>query len=520
MGRHLLIAFGIDAKGRERHMLLEIASTPGKKSQVIGVPVFEDFTYGGPQSPIEKERFVERGFSGAVGQALWLYDGHGWRVLLGTGKRDRVCAESIRCSVAYFVQECRNVQYASLFVNDLIPSGVSRISCGQVLAEGALLGEYEFTRYKTKAGASTLEELTLVVEESYIESLRRGINLGKIIAAGVVLARDLVNEPGGELTPSRFVEVAEGIALANGLVVDVWDRQRLLAEGMGGVVAVAAGSSEAPYLLKLSYIPKKDNGTVVLVGKGVTFDSGGLSLKSAVGMTHMKTDMAGAAAVLGAMSVLREAGVSVRVVGFLPVIENMPGEHAMKPGDVLRIRNGCTIEVINTDAEGRLVLADALCLAAEMAPCAIVDIATLTRGALVALGREVAAMMGNHRGWLDQVRQAAYRAGEEVWELPLVDSYRPLIESSVADLKNVAASEEASPIVAGLVLREFVNAVPWVHLDIAGRSSADVVYQRGGATGFGVRTLVEVLRGFERLEPLCGIEVGADEVCRGWPLAS
>lgn len=505
--------------------MLETANVPGEGSRVVGVPVFEDLTGGESAFPVDEQRCAEQGFRGAVGQALWLPGEGGWLVLLGAGNRDRLCAESIRRAVAFFVRECRHVENVSLFVNGLFPAGVSGTAVGQVAAEGTLLGEYEFTRYKTNARPPRLRRLTLVAEDGRTEELRRGVEAGKAVAAAVALARDLVNEPGSQLTPRRFVEVAEGVASSNALAVEVWGRERLLAEGMGGLAGVAAGTSEAAYLLKVSYLPAGavalagDEASVVLVGKGVTFDSGGLSLKSAVGMTHMKTDMAGAAAVLGAMSALRQVGVTVRVVAYLPMTENMPGDHAVKPGDILRMRNGRTIEVKNTDAEGRLLLADALCLAAEQAPCAIVDIATLTRGALVALGRDVAAMMGNHRGWLDQVKAAARRAGERVWELPLVGSYRGLIESDVADMKNVAASDEASPIVAGLVLGEFVGSVPWVHLDISGRSLAGVAYERGGTTGFGVRTLIELLCGFERPAPPSGIESAGDDSCLGWPLA-
>jgi len=239
---------------------------------------------------------------------------------------------------------------------------------------------------------------------------------------------------------------------------------------------------------------------VALVGKGITFDSGGLSIKSAEGMEAMKTDMSGAAAVLGVMSALADLGVGTRVVGIVPAAENMPGGRATRPGDVLRIRNGTTVEVLNTDAEGRLVLADGLSLAAEEGVDAIIDLATLTGACVVALGKKVAGLMGNHPGWINQVHDAATRAGEAVWPLPLPVDYRKGLESEIADLRNIGRGRWGGALTAGLFLKEFVGDVAWAHLDIAGpaRSDDDEGYLTKGGTGFGVRTVLEVLRRFQR----------------------
>ncbi len=236
------------------------------------------------------------------------------------------------------------------------------------------------------------------------------------------------------------------------------------------------------------------------MGKGVVFDSGGLSLKTAAGMETMKTDMSGAAAVIAAMSALRDLEVETRVIGFVPLVENMPSGNAMRPGDVLRIRNGKTVEVLNTDAEGRLILADALSLASEEKPDAIVDIATLTGAVTVALGEKIGGLMGTNDAWNAQVKAAADRVGERLWPLPLPDDYRKLLDSEVADLRNVGTGGGAGTLVAGLFLREFVDGVPWVHLDVAGtaRASADDGYVTKGGTGFGVRTFVELARTFEK----------------------
>ena len=237
-----------------------------------------------------------------------------------------------------------------------------------------------------------------------------------------------------------------------------------------------------------------------LVGKGVVFDSGGLSLKTADGMETMKTDMSGAAAVIGAMSVLRTAGVQSKVIGFVPTTENMPGPKAIKPGDVLKIRNGKTVEVLNTDAEGRLILADGLSLAAEEKPDAVIDLATLTGACVVALGMKIAGLMGNDEPWIGQVRDAAERAGELMWHLPLPQEYRKDLDSEIADLKNITGGRGGGALTAGLFLSEFTGDVPWVHLDIAGpaRAPSDDGYIAKGGTGFGVRTLVEVLSNFEK----------------------
>jgi leucyl aminopeptidase len=268
---------------------------------------------------------------------------------------------------------------------------------------------------------------------------------------------------------------------------------------MGGVLGVGQGSEQAPRFLKMTYAPSGARGRpLALVGKGVVFDSGGLSLKTAGGMETMKTDMSGAAAVIAAMSALRDLGVKTRVLGYIPLVENMPSGNAMRPGDVLRIRNGKTVEVLNTDAEGRLILADGLSLAVEEGVDAIVDLATLTGACVVALGDKSAGLMGNDDDWSDQVRAAADRAGEPVWPLPLPTEYRKQLESEVADMKNIGGSYGGA-LTAGLFLQEFVDGAPWVHLDIAGpaRAGADDGYLTKGGTGFGVRTLVELARSFE-----------------------
>ncbi|HEY0399686.1 MAG TPA: leucyl aminopeptidase, partial [Acidimicrobiia bacterium] len=382
---------------------------------------------------------------------------------------------------------------------DAVPSGGDRVAAAQALAEGAALGAYKFLRYKQKSEAPALERFVVLGKKD--DAVQKGLDRGVAVAAAVAWARDLVNEPAGAMTPTQLAEEARRAAEEGGLEYEVLDEVEIANQGLGGLLGVSLGSDQPPRLVKLTYTPKgKPTGTVALVGKGITFDSGGLSLKTADGMETMKTDMSGAAAVIGAMSVLRAAGVPAKVIGFVPTTENMPGGRAIKPGDVLKIRNGKTVEVLNTDAEGRLILADGLSLAVEEKPDAIIDLATLTGACVVALGMKWAGVMGNNEGWIGQVRGAADRAGEPIWPLPLPEEYRKDLDSEIADLKNISGNRGGGALTAGLFLSEFAGDVPWAHLDIAGpaRASGDDGYIAKGGTGFGVRTLVEVLSTFEK----------------------
>ena len=311
-----------------------------------------------------------------------------------------------------------------------------------------------------------------------------------------------MNEPPSSLTPEKFAATfVERFAGVAGVTVEVWDEDRIATERLGGLLGVARGSTQPPRLVRVQYQPADPieiDGRVphlALVGKGITFDSGGLSLKTATGMETMKTDMGGAAAVLSAVDAAAALGARIRITAFTPLTENMPSGSAIKPGDVLTTRNGKTIEVLNTDAEGRLVLADGLTLAAEEGPDAIVDLATLTGAQVVALGKEIAGLLGNDDGLMAELRAAGDRAGEPLWPLPLPDDYRSHIESEIADMRNVGRPGQAGSIAAAMLLREFVADVPWAHLDIAGpaRSDENSRYLSKGGTGFGVRTLVELV---------------------------
>jgi leucyl aminopeptidase len=358
-----------------------------------------------------------------------------------------------------------------------------------------MLGSYRFDELKGRPGEQPrLTRVHLVHADG--EALAGDVDHGAVVAGGVALTRDLVNRPGGTLNARDLAAVAEDVGRRGGLAVEIWDLERCRAERLGGLLGVNAGSVEEPRLIRLQYAPAGgETGSIALVGKGITFDSGGLSLKPADGMHTMKSDMGGAAAILGAMSALVAVEPSVRVTAFLAATDNMPSGSAMKVGDVIRIRNGTTVEVMNTDAEGRLVLADALALAVEERPDAIVDLATLTGAAMVALGRRYAGVMGNDDQLRDDLLGAADVVGEHLWPLPLPEDYRKDIDSKVADLRNVGTDRYGGALRAGLFLQEFVDELPWAHLDIAGPVFSDEVDGEltGGATGFGVRTLLALL---------------------------
>ncbi|HVM01454.1 MAG TPA: leucyl aminopeptidase, partial [Acidimicrobiales bacterium] len=440
---------------------------------------------------------ARRGFEGRVGETMVVpAAGATTVVAVGVGPPEKVDGEALRRAAAAFVRAVWNDERAATTLLAAAPPTLAAADAARAVAEGAALAGYRFTSFKSEPRACRLESLTVVAEGEAAVGVERGARL----AEAVMLARDLINTPAAEMTPARLAEVAaEVVEREGGLALTVLDETAIAVERLGGLLGVAAGSHQPPRLLEIVYEPPDARGAVALVGKGVTFDSGGLSIKPADGMETMKTDMSGAAAVLAAMSTLPAFGPDVKVVAIIPATENMPGGRATKPGDVLRIRNGKTVEVLNTDAEGRLILADGLSLAVEAGVDAVVDVATLTGACKVALGTRVAGLMGNHDGWVAQVRAAAERAGEQVWPLPLPEDYRRQIDSEVADVKNIGG-RWAGALTAGLFLREFVDDVPWAHLDIAGpaRSEDDEGYLSKGGTGFGVRTLVELLSSFER----------------------
>ncbi len=364
------------------------------------------------------------------------------------------------------------------------------------LAEGFGLAGYRFEKYKSRDDKpKPVEELTLVTPAAPPErALDRTWKDLEIMLAAVSLVRDLVNEPAGVKTPAYLGTLARRLGKEAGIGVEVWERRRIVAERLEGLLAVARGSTEDPRFIRLRYRGKGARRRVALIGKGITFDSGGLSLKPAKSMETMKCDMAGGATVLAVMTALGRLKPAIDVDGFVPATENLPSGTAQKPGDVIRYRNGKTVEVLNTDAEGRLILADALAIAAAEKPDVIIDLATLTGACVIALGPQVAGIYGNRQPIVDRLVALGRETGEPLWQLPLVPEYRDDIKSAVADLKNVGGGTAGS-ITAALFLQEFVGDTPWIHMDIAGPAFAekDLPYAPRGGTGFGVRTLVRYL---------------------------
>ena len=472
------------------------------RADVLAVPVFADRTLSPGAQAVDTllggtlVAFMERaGFDGSRGQTIFVpIDASAKTALLvGMGKADDLDLDDLRVTAATISQKAAGSRRVATTIADAAPSSLDRGAVTQAIVEGVLLGGYEFLEYRsTITSKRSLEQVVILGGGG--AAAKRGVERAESTASAVMWARDMVNTPARELSPAQFARAAQARLRGRSVKVEVMDVPEMRRLRLGGVLGVGQGSKASPRFVRMTYSPPGARGTIAFVGKGVVFDSGGLSIKTGSGMETMKTDMAGAAAVIGAMSALADLGVRCKVVGYAPMVENMPSGDAIRPGDVLTFRNGKTAEVLNTDAEGRLILADALSLASEAKPDAIVDLATLTGACVVALGEKIAGLMGNDEAFVDEVSAASKRAGEQTWPLPLPKQYRKLIDSEIADMKNIGTGGYGGALTAGLFLQEFVNDVPWVHLDIAGpsRAAADDGYARRGGTGFGVRTLLEL----------------------------
>jgi leucyl aminopeptidase len=454
---------------------------------------------------------LERGdFRGRKDEALVLYppDGAiGARriLLLGAGKREDFTIEVLRRTMGSAVRHAERIGVTELAFTfghiDQLSEHMGDFFAARAAAEGAILASWQFREMKSAADEddppALIEKVVLVGgDRSERGELERGARIGAVAARAANFARSLAVRPGNVATPTFLARTAEQLAARHDLRVTVLDRDAIRAEGMHALLAVANGSEEEPRFIVLEYRGGADGAeTLVLVGKGVTFDSGGISIKPADKMEDMKYDMAGAAAVLGALQGIAELQLPVNVVGLIPAAENLPSGRALKPGDVIGSHLGKTIEVVNTDAEGRLLLADALSFARRFQPAAVVDAATLTGAVIIALGHHAIGIMGNHGRLLDEVRAAGQRAGERCWPLPLWDEFREQLDSEIADIKNVGG-RPASSITAGWFLKEFAGEVPWVHLDIAGTAYGDSPppYLRKGPTGTPTRLLIEWVR--------------------------
>ncbi len=421
-------------------------------------------------------------------------------VVAGLGPAERFDAQAVRQvsgDVLRFLRQ-RGIRRASTIAHGAGIGGLDPQASGQAIAEGALLGLYRFGTYLSNAEATRVdfEELTIVDRDSGTAgAIELGVADGKVMAEAAILARDMVNEPANVMTPTQMAEVAGSVAGAAGLSLAVLEASEMRELGMGALLGVAQGSDQPPKLIVLKYTGDPDNpaNNLGLVGKGITFDTGGISLKQPGGMEAMKGDMAGGASVIAAMQAIGRLDPKINVTGIIAATENMPGGSAQRPGDVVRAMNGKTIEVINTDAEGRLVLADALCYARRQGITRLVDVATLTGAMVTTLGKVCTGVMGNKQELVDQVVAAGRMTGERFWQLPMFEEYKELIKSDVADMKN-SGGRQAGSISAAFLLAEFVGDAAWVHLDIAGTSTSARTkgYLIKGATGTPARTLVQL----------------------------
>ena len=484
------------------------AGATGFDIPLLAVPVFETEEGADPALPadladVASGSYLSEDLKGKLGEFVVAYlsgdSGPRRLLLLGAGKASELDSEAVRRWAGHAVRaaESIGVVRVGVYLGGMEQTGAEH--AGQAAAEGAVLAAWRFTEMKSASDGDDppeVSDFTVMTDSSDLEEAGRGAEVGHIIGRAANFARTLQSRPGNVATPTHLGDEASRMAGERGLDITVMGPDELRAENMHALLAVAQGSDQEPRLIVLRH----DGGgegdpPLVLVGKGLTFDAGGISIKPAKGMEDMIFDMSGGAAVIGAMQAVAELKVSLNVVGIVPSSENLLNGSALKPGDIIGSREGKTIEVVNTDAEGRLILADALSYAQSLGPAAIVDCATLTGSVVIALGHHAAAVLGTDSDLVDELRDAGDLAGERCWPLPLWDDYRRQIDSRVADIVNVGGRPGGS-ITAACFLREFVGDFSWAHLDIAGTAYGEgkLPYQRKGAAGFPTRLLVQWVR--------------------------
>ncbi|MFN2571073.1 MAG: leucyl aminopeptidase [Gemmatimonadales bacterium] len=477
-------------------------SVSAKSPSVVETPLLALLVAQGAIPKVEDtlERAVASGdYKGKKDETLLVYGaGKAQRILLvGMGKAGETTRSAIRRAAAVAAKRARalGTRTISLAVAKEARGGLGPAELAQLAIEGVAQGAWQFTELKKQPEdpKPELESLELLIDAGDKDEAEAGRRIGDAIAAGYLFTRNLQMQPGNVCTPSYLAEQARKLAATHGFGVTILDAAQIKKEGMGALLAVAQGSAEEPRFIVLEY--KGGSGApVALIGKGVTFDSGGISIKPALNMEDMKFDKSGATAVLGTFEVLGRLKPKINVVGLIPATENLPSGTAIKPGDVVKSHLGKTIEIINTDAEGRLILCDALSYVRRFKPVAAIDAATLTGAVVVALGHHAIGMLGNDEALLAEVQDAGERAGERCWPLPLWDEYRDLLKSDVADVKN-SGGRAAGTIAGAWFLREFVDGFPWVHLDIAGTAylEGEGASHAKGPTAIGVRLFTEFL---------------------------
>ncbi|MEO8512632.1 MAG: leucyl aminopeptidase [Ignavibacteria bacterium] len=497
----------------------EVKKIKDIKSDVVASVTFEDMAVTKMQwlNTLFKgilETLIETNdFKGKSGSSILSYlgpDNRSKRLLVvGMGNSKEVTLESLRKTYATAAKKLNAMKLTSVAfeVPDLAyiksVTNASHYDIMQAICEGVFLTQYSPKKYHAKNDFVMFNEVIFFTDSpKYTREAGEALKDARVICDAAIVARDLENEPSNILTPDRFAEYVKKSSIKAGYQVTVFDEKKIAQLNMGGVINVGKGSVNPPRFLILQYFgANKSEKPVVLVGKGVTFDSGGISIKPAAGMDQMKMDMGGAAAVVGAFEAVARLKYKMNLIGLIPAVENMPDAGAYKPGDVIRSYSGTSIEIDNTDAEGRLILADALDYAANYKPKAVIDVCTLTGAAIICFGHLLAGLMGNDKELIKKIFAAGEKTYERVWELPLYDEYDKLMKSDIADIKNAGPARQAGTIMGGIFLKKFVqDKYPWAHLDIAsvamglGESSED--YHTPGATGYGVRLFVELLKQF------------------------
>ncbi len=488
-------------------------SIQDQKVDTVVLNLFEDATPGGATAAVDEAtggalvRILDLGdFKGKFNSTTVIYPGDSIPadriVVAGLGKEDEFTVHRALQAAATGMSRAKELgaKNVATVAFGAGSGGLQPAEASEATVLGALLGLYEFDRYKSRDeddDKKELDSLRIVeFDRSRVRQIRAGAKDAEIIGDSVNLARDLANSPGSDVTPTELAEHAQAMCRENGIKCTVHGPAGIRRLKMGALWGVAKGSAEEPRFVVMDYEPKgASRGTVAVCGKGVTFDSGGISIKPGAGMDEMKMDMAGAAATIGILKAVSALKVPVRVVGIIAAAENMPGGSALKPGDVLTARSGKTIEVLNTDAEGRLILADALAYAQTFKPDAMIDLATLTGAVIVALGHEASGVMSTSHELVQRLTEAGEYTGERVWELPLWSEYDEAIKGKIADINNTGG-RGAGSIAGGSFLKNFVGDIPWAHLDIAGTAwiEKSKPHSPAGATGVGVRLVTKLLR--------------------------
>jgi len=495
------------------------------KADVLAYFVFEDSDIFKRQIREIKRQFKDLStplsattFSGKEQETQVLYPGHSASrklLLVGLGKTEKLSLEKLRRGASAAAKSARHLKAPVLAIFEPAPQAVMKArphfeeniweNIATALGEGSVLAAYKFDKYLTSSNGSKkttrLKSVSVITEDTQrLKDISLGIAYAQLVCEGTYLARDLENAPGNEIFPESLARRAAEAGKKSRFQVTILNERKIKQLGMGGLLGVSQGSAKPPRFIIMEHNRSvKRKGTIVLVGKGVTFDSGGISIKPAAGMAEMKMDMSGAAAVIGTMQVAARMKLPVHLVGLIPATENLLGGAALKPGDILTHHNGKTSEVDNTDAEGRLILADALSYASKYKPDLVIDLATLTGACVVALGHYATGMMGTDEDTMKRLRESGERTYERVWQLPMFEEYEKLVKSDVADVKNVGG-RWAGAITAAMFLKKFIGEYKWVHLDIAGTAIMEEAqdYIPKGGSGVGVRLLIDLLRHWKK----------------------